>query len=47
MRRKIQKGGIFPYLKAAAKRLYKDRKLHKAHWRKHGKLLKRVLGTGM
>ena len=42
-----QTGGGFPYFKEIATQLYKDRKQHKAFWRKHGKLLQSGLGVGM
>ena len=47
-RRKTQKGGfVLPYLKAFARLVHKDRRLHKAKLRRYHKVSKRVLGTGM
>ena len=46
--RKTQKGGfVLPYLKAFARLVHKDRRLHKAKLRKYHKVSKRVLGAGM
>ena len=47
-RRKTQKGGfVLPYIKAFARLVHKDRKLHKSKLRRYHKVSKRVLGTVM